>query len=521
MMTKNNAIISNFTPLDWCKPWFNTIIDYFYLYGGRESGKSLQEAFYIVMRMINDHRRPIGEWVYPNDSPVPLDDDGNPAPNLGPKKFRNLPIHQRTNNSIKAYCLRKNKNDTGSSQHAEICKVINSLGITNHFKITKDIITYIPNGSECFFGGTWLASRTGSGKGIEGVRLTWLDEAVYMDRDDLDALLGTVTREYGFQVMFSFNPRYPDDPAYMDMLDAEKRPHDKSVYIDKINHDRNPMINRASRKKILKIKRDRPEFYKHAYEGELLSSAMGLVFPRGTGIGEWQEGNRDDYVEANNITPMFGHDPADKSPAALVKAYVLHDRHEIYVQKVRVIERLPQQYLLAWMFGEDKSRQHRWIYPTDQKYIKMIQNPICDYNDAGKHHIWVDSAGQHEIDRLEDAAIMKGRVHSAYKPGAGEEEGIRFIHKYNLVVNDALIPNTDIGECEYMIYELERFFHKLLTGHTDKYDFTKFESGFDHTIDALRYLLNDLIFPEQTGTAGGVSTARRRRKTQGRSRYNK
>lgn len=134
-------------------------------------------------------------------------------------------------------CVREIQSSISESVKALLEGKIEAMGLSHLFEITRDEIRCI-NGSVFLFRGL-RTSNAANIKSIFQISLCWVEEAETLSKESLNLLLPSVLRTPGAKIIFTFNPRYEDDPVYK-MFIGQKPPPKASII--KINHSDNPFF---------------------------------------------------------------------------------------------------------------------------------------------------------------------------------------------------------------------------------------------------------------------------------------
>lgn len=176
---------------------------------------------------------------------------------------------------LRVLCVREIQSSISESVKSLIEGKIEQMGLMHLFTFTRDEIRCI-NGGVFMFKGL-RTSNAANLKSIYNIHVTWCEESEVLSKESLELLLPSVLRTPKSIIIFSFNPRYQDDPVY-DMFLAKKPP--KNAFIMKVGFEDNPFFKtsglEAQRLHDLEVK---PlSEYKHKWEGEIRKLSENSLF---------------------------------------------------------------------------------------------------------------------------------------------------------------------------------------------------------------------------------------------------
>ena len=208
---------------DWALEFMNIPARWKAAYGGRGSGKTVNVASVIVIKM----RR------------------------------------QR----IRVACVRDYRTNIDESAKQALEEAIYRMGFEGEFTIHTSRITHNETGAEVFFVGV-DRNPSSSIKGWEAVDIVWIEEAQDISQKAWDLLLPT-PRKKGSELWFTFNPTRRSDPVWKAFCSAT--PYEGAM-VKKINYYDNPWFHLSG----LEIERATcekyaPALYRHIWLGEVES----------------------------------------------------------------------------------------------------------------------------------------------------------------------------------------------------------------------------------------------------------
>jgi phage terminase large subunit len=319
------------------------------------------------------------------------------------------------------------------------------------------------NGTRFIF--TGLRHNVEQIKSIEGITDVWLEEARTLSRDTLDTLEPTI-RAPGSRLIYSYNPRSPDDPVDAMFWGPLGRPP-RSIRMH-LQPEDNPWFPEVLREKMeYDAARDYARFL-HIWRGAYWERDDAKVFT------DWEVA---DFDSPQDAVVRFGADWGySVDPTVLVRCFIgwwdgvtatpdwrgdtLFVDHEAF--KVGcAIDDTP-----ALFAGTDDGWvQPRWRNPHEWPGVPgSLKWPIT-----------ADSA------RPETIAYMAARgfnMQPALKGTGSVEDGVAFLQSYRIVIHSRCVNTAD--EVATYSYKVDPLTEQVLPILKDKKN---------NTIDALRYAL--------------------------------
>ena len=210
------------------EPLWTKVARYYFLRGGRGSGKSWAVADWLLIALVR-----------------------NPDLNL--------------------VCLREVQKSIKHSSKKLLADRINTLGLNEYFDILLTEIRLKHGRGIIIFNG--LQDHTvDSIKSLEGFSLCWVEEAQTITSHSLELLIPTIRAEKS-KMFFTYNPKNETDAIELLRDEKENKVVIHSTYLD--NHFAPSTIYEEAEE--MKIKR--PQKYNHIYLGQY-GQAEGLVFER-------------------------------------------------------------------------------------------------------------------------------------------------------------------------------------------------------------------------------------------------
>ena len=171
-------------------------------------------------------------------------------------------------------CTREIQKNIGESSWRTLRRLIRQLGWDAIFEVQATRIIGV-NGSEFVFRGLSESHGTAEGiKSLEGVDLTWVEQAEAITEPSLDLLMPTVLRRERSHVVFTLNPQEPDGAVYARyVLGAVD-----GVVERQVNWRDNPWFPARLEPQRAWTEQHRPIEYRHVYEGEPRLAVAGALW---------------------------------------------------------------------------------------------------------------------------------------------------------------------------------------------------------------------------------------------------
>lgn len=171
---------------------------------------------------------------------------------------------------IRVLCAREIQNSIKDSVLKLLADQIQSMGLTAHFEIQRDVIKGI-NGSEFLFKG--LRMNVQEIKSTEGIDICWVEEAQTVSKASWDVLVPTIRKDDS-EIWISFNPELDTDITYQRFV---LNPPSNAKVV-KVNWQDNPWFPKelVAEKDDLKL-RD-PDAYLTVWEGNCRTVLDGAIY---------------------------------------------------------------------------------------------------------------------------------------------------------------------------------------------------------------------------------------------------
>ncbi len=332
-------------------------------------------------------------------------------------------------------CTREIQNSIKDSVYKLLCDLIQG-DLEKFFTIYKDsIVAY--NGSEFIFKG--LRHNIQSIKSTEGVDLCWVEEAQSISMQSLDILTPTI-RKKDSKIIFTYNPLTQKDAVYKRFLEDDR----DDVCAIKIIYEENPFLPDVLRHEAEYDRHNDYALYRHKWLGEFYEQSDVYVLADKVEVDEFYYG--DDAIIRYGADWGFAVDPT-----VLVKCVVFDGN--LYIEK------------------------EAYKVKCDIDHTPVLFDTIPE---ARKGLIVADSARPETINYMRRAGFT---IRGSKKGSGSVKEGISFLRSFKKIYIHPECKNT-INEFLNYRYKTDRITGEVLQD---------IEKGNDHTIDAVRYAVEDLM----------------------------
>ncbi len=332
---------------------------------------------------------------------------------------------------IDAVCVREIQKSLNQSVKKLLENKIVDLGVQHLFEVQRDQILSASGGRIIFQG---MQNHTADSiKSLEGFDIAWVEEAQSISQFSLDLLRPTI-RKPGSQLVFSWNPRFEDDPIEV-LLRGENAPPD-SVVVE-VNYADNPWFPEVLKEEMEYDKRRDPDKYLHVWKGEYVRNSETRVFKNWT-IEEFDAPG--DAIHRLGADWGFATDPTVGIRCHIVGRKLFIDWE-------------------AYQIGCE-------IVDTPSLFMSIPE--------AESWPMVADSARPETISHMRKNGFPK--IMPAVKGPKSVEEGIEWLKSFDIIVHP---------RCQHTIDELTLYSYK--TDPTTNKVLPILEDKHNHVIDALRY----------------------------------
>lgn len=228
-MTEINVTLNT---ADWAqaiKPCYR----YVFIRGGRSSGKSHEVANYLVERSI-------------------------------------------TEKDLKIVGLREIQKSIDKSSKSLVDDKIDKIGLRQFYSsVQSEIRRKNDNGLFYFQGMNDLTAD--SIKSLEGFSVAWFEEAQNITHNTIKILRPTIMRLDGAQIIFTWNPKFPDDAIEEFCNQMRNEPDCLVIHV---NYEKNPFLSESARREIALDRQKNPEDFDHVWLGDYDTSFHGHYYAK-------------------------------------------------------------------------------------------------------------------------------------------------------------------------------------------------------------------------------------------------
>lgn len=227
------SLTIEYSSADWAQA-LDPKYRYIFIKGGRSSGKSHEVANYLVERSIAEKGLKI---VGLREIQKSIDKSSK---TLVDDKIKNMGLGQFY-----------------KSVQAEIRKIINNDGGLFYFQGMNDL-------------------TADNIKSLEGFKIAWFEEAQNCTRNTLKILRPTL-REAGSQIIFTWNPKFPDDAIEEFANDMRGQPDCLHIHV---NYTQNPFLSDAVKREVEIDKARNPDDFNHVWLGQYDTTFHGHYYAK-------------------------------------------------------------------------------------------------------------------------------------------------------------------------------------------------------------------------------------------------
>lgn len=203
---------------------------YIFIKGGRSSGKSHEAGNYLVLRSF-------------------------------------------TEKDLKIVCLREVQKSIKRSSKSLIDDKIKLMGLQPYYhSIEGEIRNKRDDGLFYFTGMNDLTAD--NVKSLEGFKIAWFEEAQNASFKTLKTLRPTIRMDES-QIIFTWNPKFPDDPVDKFCSEMANEPDCLVIHV---NYSDNPFINDVVKREVEIDRKNSPEDYDHIWLGQYDTSFKGHYY---------------------------------------------------------------------------------------------------------------------------------------------------------------------------------------------------------------------------------------------------
>jgi phage terminase large subunit len=326
-------------------------------------------------------------------------------------------IRKASESALRILCTRQFQNKIQHSSHKMLKDTIIRLGLSAWFTVTDTSIkSHV--GSEFIFQG--LHGNDQGIRSLEGIDITWVEEAQTTTASSWQSLTATVRRKAGAEIWVTFNLISEDDATYVRLV-VNERPNS---IVHKVNYDSNPYFPDGLREEMETDKATDYDLYEHIWLGMPLKKSNAIVLS-----GKYRvEAFADDlWKTADRV--LYGADFGfAEDPSTLIRFFMLpseqnkgkmrlYIEHEAYGKHVE-LDDMPDFYA-----GDAEGEQH--------KYPGIV--------DARNWPIKADAAAPATISKIRRHGF---NISAAEKWPGSVEDGVRFLKSFDQITIHPRCTNT-------------------------------------------------------------------------------
>lgn len=226
-------ITINYDSADWAED-LDPKYRYIFIKGGRGGGKSWEVANYLIERSVSER-------------------------------------------DLKIICLREVQKSIDKSSKSLVDGRIKSLGLSSLYDSIKSEIRKTAPGDDGHFHFQGMNDLTADNiKSLEGYKIAWFEEAQNCSFNTLKILRPTIRAE-GSQIIFTWNPKFPDDAIEELCNDLRNEP---DVLVIHVNYTQNPFLTTEAIREVEIDKKKYPDDFDHVWLGQYDTTFHGHYYAK-------------------------------------------------------------------------------------------------------------------------------------------------------------------------------------------------------------------------------------------------
>ncbi len=392
---------------------------------------------------------------------------------------RMLILRAYTEKNHRILCCREYQNSIDESVYSILRVSIFAMGLHPWFTLQRDrIICKLTNSVFLFEG---LHHNIDSIKSLEGITITWIEEAHFVSELSWLILEPSVMRTPNAEIWVSFNPLNEEDPTYIKFI-TNFDPHEMLVI--EVNWRDNPWFPPELDRLRRRMLRNDPDSYEWVWEGRIRKISAATIFR-----GRYKI---EPFVEPDTARPLYGADWGfGVDPNALIRMFISENERTLYITHEAYDWEVDLDDLPALWRGGTRTK-------TIGRMESMTTDRTESYEKLDVDWPGVPGADQWPIfadnSRPETIRYMKGKgfnVSPAEKWQGSVEDGIEHLKQYDKIIIHPRCVHT-AREFRLYSYKVDKKTEKILPVIDDKHN---------HAMDAIRYAHDKRI---QRGGSLGV-----------------
>lgn len=265
--------------------------------------------------------------------------------------------------NLKIVCLREIQKSIKRSSKSIIDDKIKAFGADQFYKSIDSEIRKTIKGDDGMFYFQGMNDLTADNiKSLEGFSVGWFEEAQNCTAKSLKTLRPTIMRMDGAQLIFTWNPKFPDDP--IETFCSEMKGEDDCLVVH-VNYDMNPFLPKLALEEIARDKVKFKDDFDHIYLGQFDTSFHGHYYAKNIQQAE-DEGRISDVPRKAGVDVITAWDLGRSDATAIWVAQVCG-------LQVRVIDYMEDQF-------QDLDHYVDWIKargyngPNDMHWLPFDSN---------------------------------------------------------------------------------------------------------------------------------------------------
>lgn len=221
----------NYTSADWAQA-LDPKYRYIFIKGGRSSGKSWEVVNYLVERSLSEK-------------------------------------------DLKIVGLREIQKSIDKSSKSLVDETIKHMGLDDLYHSVQAEVRKRADGGLFYFQGMNDLTKDNI-KSLEGFKIAWFEEAQNCSRSTLKTLRPTI-RAAGSQIIFTWNPKFPDDAIdeFCNQMAGEP-----DCLVIHVNYTDNPFLTAEAKREVEIDKKNAPEDFPHIWLGDYDTTFHGHYYAK-------------------------------------------------------------------------------------------------------------------------------------------------------------------------------------------------------------------------------------------------
>ena len=186
-----------------------------------------------------------------------------------------LALRSFTEKDLKIVCLREVQRSIKRSSKSLVDDKIKLMGLQPYYTSIEGEIR--KNSDDGLFFFTGMNDLTADNvKSLEGFKIAWFEEAQNASHKTLKTLRPTIRMD-GSQLIFTWNPKFPDDPIDKFCSEMVNEPDCLVIHVNYLD---NPFTNDVVKREVEIDKKNSPEDFDHIWLGQYDTSYKGHYYAK-------------------------------------------------------------------------------------------------------------------------------------------------------------------------------------------------------------------------------------------------